>query len=251
MARRVRGARGRACASRSSRSSCWCSAWGCRSGPRAWCGPRRRGRPARSGTSCWSRTSGRRRRGRLREEPQGRREEGRRQGRGQEGRRPEGRREEGRRRPVPGARPDRGGLGERVRRHLEGRARRATSSPGGDFSGGSYSFSCTLSDHHNSDNPIIAPGKRNGAQHVHDYAGNDSTNAASNLQVLKESSTTCTNGDQSPIFWPVLRDLRQVGPDVGQDGGSLDGNVGAYRRADRRSTTPSTGTAPAPWSRCR
>jgi hypothetical protein len=99
---------------------------------------------------------------------------------------------------------------------------------GGDFSGGSYSFSCSLSDHHNSDNPIIAPGKRNGAQHVHDYAGNDSTNAASNLAVLKESSTTCTNGDQSPIFWPVLRDLRQVGPDVGQDGGSLDGNVGSY-----------------------
>ncbi|MDT7744201.1 MAG: hypothetical protein QOE59_3279 [Actinomycetota bacterium] len=99
---------------------------------------------------------------------------------------------------------------------------------GGDFSGGSYSFSCSLSDHHNSDNPIIAPGKRNGAQHVHDYAGNDSTNAASNLQVLKDSSTTCTNGDQSPIFWPVLRDLRQNGPDVGQDGGSLDGNVGSY-----------------------
>ena len=99
---------------------------------------------------------------------------------------------------------------------------------GGDFSGGSYSFDCSLSDHHNSDNPIIAPGKRNGAQHVHDYAGNDSTNAASNLAVLKESSTTCTNGDQSPIFWPVLRDLRQVGPDVGQDGGSLDGNVGSY-----------------------
>jgi hypothetical protein len=99
---------------------------------------------------------------------------------------------------------------------------------GGDFSGGSYSFSCSLSDHKNSDNPIIAPGKRNGAQHVHDYAGNDSTNAASNLAVLQESSTTCSNGDQSPIFWPVMRDLRRVGPDVEQDGGSLDGNVGSY-----------------------
>ena len=99
---------------------------------------------------------------------------------------------------------------------------------GGDFSGGSYSFTCSLSDHKNSDNPIIAPGKRNGAQHVHDYAGNDSTNAASNLALLKESSTTCTNGDQSPIFWPVLRDLRGVGPDVGQDGGGVqDGDVAA------------------------
>ncbi|MCD2191315.1 DUF1996 domain-containing protein [Actinomycetospora soli] len=101
---------------------------------------------------------------------------------------------------------------------------------GGQFSGGSYSFSCPLSDHHNSDNFIIAPGKRNGAQHTHDYAGNNSTNAASGTDqsTLEESSTTCTNGDKSPIFWPVMRDLAGVGPDVGQDGGSLDGNVGSF-----------------------
>jgi hypothetical protein len=99
---------------------------------------------------------------------------------------------------------------------------------GGDFSGGSYSVRCALSDHKNSDNPIIAPGVRNGAQHTHDYAGNESTNFASDRETLGESSTTCTNGDRSPIFWPVLRDLRGVGPDVGVDGGSLDGNVGSF-----------------------
>ena len=101
---------------------------------------------------------------------------------------------------------------------------------GGQFSGGSYSFSCPLSEHHNSDNFIIAPGKRNGAQHTHDYAGNNSTNATSGTDkdTLEEATTTCTNGDKSPIFWPVMRDLAGVGPDVGQDGGSLDGNVGSF-----------------------
>jgi len=98
---------------------------------------------------------------------------------------------------------------------------------GGVFSGGSYSVRCALSAHKNSDNPIIAPGVRNGAQHTHDYAGNESTNFASEDETLEESTTTCTNGDRSPIFWPVLRDLRGVGPDVGADGGSLDGNVGS------------------------
>ena len=99
---------------------------------------------------------------------------------------------------------------------------------GGDFSGGSYSIECSLADHKNPDNPIIAPGVRNGAQHVHDYAGNESTNANSDSESLGQATTTCTNGDQSPFFWPVLRNLNGVGPDVGQDGGSLDGNVGSY-----------------------
>ncbi|WP_433037061.1 DUF1996 domain-containing protein [Actinomycetospora sp. CA-053990] len=99
---------------------------------------------------------------------------------------------------------------------------------GGVFSGGSYSIRCAMSAHHNSDNFIIAPGVRNGAQHTHDYAGNEGTNFASEDETLEESSTTCTNGDRSPIFWPVLRDLRGVGPDVGADGGSLDGNVGSF-----------------------
>ena len=99
---------------------------------------------------------------------------------------------------------------------------------GGDFSGGSFRIECGLSPHKNSDNPIIAPGVRNGAQHTHDYAGNESTNFASDSDSLAQAGTTCTNGDQHPFFWPVLRDLTGTGPDVGADGGSLDGNVGSF-----------------------
>ncbi|MFC5139444.1 DUF1996 domain-containing protein [Actinomycetospora rhizophila] len=105
--------------------------------------------------------------------------------------------------------------------------RGAFSGEGGAFSGGSYTIRCAVSDHKNSDNYLITPGKRNGAQHVHDYAGNEGTNFASEREVLEETATTCSNGDRSPIFWPVLRDLRAPGPDVGVDGGSLDGNVGS------------------------
>ncbi|WP_433800970.1 DUF1996 domain-containing protein [Actinomycetospora sp. CA-084318] len=97
---------------------------------------------------------------------------------------------------------------------------------GGSFSEGSYSVDCGVSDHNNSDNYMAAPGKRNGAQHVHDYVGNTSTNANSNDDSLQAAGTSCKNGDKSTFFWPVLRDLNGTGDDVGQDGGSLDGNVG-------------------------
>ncbi|MDT7743943.1 MAG: hypothetical protein QOE59_3021 [Actinomycetota bacterium] len=98
---------------------------------------------------------------------------------------------------------------------------------GGEFTGGSYSVNCGVSDHNNSDNYMAAPGKRNGAQHVHDYVGNTSTNANSTDDSLAAADTTCANGDKSTFFWPVLRNLNGQGPDVGQDGGSLDGNVGS------------------------
>ena len=97
---------------------------------------------------------------------------------------------------------------------------------GGEFSGGSYSVDCGVSDHNNSDNYMAAPGKQNGAQHVHDYVGNTTTNADSDEESLQEGATSCVNGDQSVFFWPVVRDLGGTGPDVGEDGGSLDGNVG-------------------------
>ncbi|WP_018331666.1 DUF1996 domain-containing protein [Actinomycetospora chiangmaiensis] len=97
---------------------------------------------------------------------------------------------------------------------------------GGVFSGGSYSVDCGRSDHNNSDNYMAAPGKRNGAQHTHDYVGNTSTNGNSTDESLDAAGTSCRNGDRSTFFWPVLRDLNGVGNDVGKDGGSLDGNVG-------------------------
>ncbi|HEY2223588.1 DUF1996 domain-containing protein [Actinomycetospora sp.] len=98
---------------------------------------------------------------------------------------------------------------------------------GGVFSGGSSAVDCGVSDHNNSDNFIAAPGKRNGAQHVHDYVGNNSTNANSDDGSLNAAGTSCANGDKSTFYWPVLRDLNGQGPDVGQDGGSKDGNVGS------------------------
>lgn len=110
---------------------------------------------------------------------------------------------------------------------------------GGEFgeggrrlSGGSYSVDCGVSDHNNSDNYMAAPGKRNGAQHVHDYVGNESTDANSDADSLEQAGTSCVNGDQSTFFWPVLRDLNGTGPDVGEDGGSLDGNRGAILRPE-------------------
>ncbi len=98
---------------------------------------------------------------------------------------------------------------------------------GGAFSGGSYSVDCGVSDHNNSDNYMAAPGKRNGAQHVHDYVGNESTNADSDDDSLEQAGTSCGNGDQSTFFWPVLRDINGPSPDEGEDGGSLDGNTGS------------------------
>ncbi|MDD7922601.1 DUF1996 domain-containing protein [Actinomycetospora chibensis] len=102
---------------------------------------------------------------------------------------------------------------------------------GGVFSGASYAVDCGVSDHNNSDNYMAAPGKRNGAQHVHDYVGNQTTNADSDDDSLQEAAddgqTSCTNGDGSTFFWPVLRDINGASPDEGQDGGSLDGNVGS------------------------
>jgi hypothetical protein len=108
---------------------------------------------------------------------------------------------------------------------------------GGVFSGGSSTVNCGVGDHNNSDNFIAAPGKRNGAQHVHDYVGNTSTNANSNDGSLNDASTSCGNGDKSTFYWPVLRDLNGQGPDVGQDGGSLDGNVGSILKPTNVSLT--------------
>jgi predicted outer membrane protein len=78
----------------------------------------------------------------------------------------------------------------------------------------------------NSDNWIAAPGKVNGAQHMHDYLGSAATDASTDAGDLLVSETTCDLDNRSTFFWPVLRDTAQVGPDDNQDGGGLDGNVG-------------------------
>ncbi|HKN56630.1 MAG TPA: hypothetical protein VJX66_29345, partial [Amycolatopsis sp.] len=73
---------------------------------------------------------------------------------------------------------------------------------------GSFTVNCgTDADggHQNPDNFIAQPGIKNGAQHLHDYVGNLTTNADSSLQSLLKGGTTCKNGDKSAYFWPVIR----------------------------------------------
>jgi len=97
---------------------------------------------------------------------------------------------------------------------------------GGELSGGSYTVNCGTSDHRNPSNFMVAPGNPNGAQHTHDYVGNKTTDENSDEASLEAGGTTCTNGDRSAFFWPVLRDLNGTGDDANEDGGGLDGNVG-------------------------
>ncbi|SEC91914.1 protein of unknown function [Amycolatopsis tolypomycina] len=72
---------------------------------------------------------------------------------------------------------------------------------------GTFTVDCGRNEnkHFNPDNFIAQPGVRNGAQHLHDYVGNLSTNADSNNKSLLKAGTTCRNGDKSAYFWPVVR----------------------------------------------
>jgi hypothetical protein len=99
-------------------------------------------------------------------------------------------------------------------------------------SAGSFISPCgtNAEGHRNSDNFMAAPGKRNGSQHVHDYVGNLSTDALSTAQSLAAAGTTCTNGDLSTYFWPVLRNTAASGSDARAHGGGVDGNFGEILR---------------------
>jgi hypothetical protein len=108
------------------------------------------------------------------------------------------------------------------------RVRQPRSAGGG--STGLFTSSCGTNagqKHSNPDNVIVAPGVQNGAHHIHDYVGNLDTSAFSTDQTLAAAGTTCTNGDQSTYYWPVVR-LR-----AGQDGSDraaqsqVDGNTGS------------------------
>lgn len=104
--------------------------------------------------------------------------------------------------------------------------------PGRDASTGTFTSTCgtNAEGHRNSDNFMVTPGKRNGAQHVHDYVGNLSTNAFATDESLHAAATTCDRDDRSTYFWPVLRDTAKRGGDALVDGGGLDGNVGEILR---------------------
>jgi hypothetical protein len=101
-----------------------------------------------------------------------------------------------------------------------------------DASTGTFQVRCGRNEnnHRNSDNYMATPGKRNGAQHVHDYVGNLSTDAFSDDDSLHKAGTTCDRDNKSTFFWPVLRDTSKRGDDVDKDGGGRDGNFGQILR---------------------
>lgn len=103
---------------------------------------------------------------------------------------------------------------------------------GSDASTGSFTSVCGTNgeNHRNSDNFMVAPGKVNGAQHVHDYVGNLSTDAFSDDESLGAADTTCAKGDKSTYYWPVLRNVKGRDDDANEDGGGLDGNIGRILR---------------------
>ncbi|MEV5479841.1 MULTISPECIES: DUF1996 domain-containing protein [Streptomyces] len=97
---------------------------------------------------------------------------------------------------------------------------------GGNATTGSFTTECGRNEdgHFNSDNVIVTPGVSNGAHHTHDYVGNKATDAFSDDNKLAASDTTCTNGDQSTHYWPVLRKLD--GNAEQKPGAAQDANVG-------------------------
>jgi hypothetical protein len=100
--------------------------------------------------------------------------------------------------------------------------------PGPGASTGTVTEDCGVDaeNHHNADNLVVSPGLTNGAHHTHDYVGNLSTTAFSTNASLAAAPTTCTDGDKSTYFWPVLRRQDQPGTDPHAVGGGHDGNLG-------------------------
>jgi hypothetical protein len=100
---------------------------------------------------------------------------------------------------------------------------------------GSFTTKCGTNENENrnSDNVIVAPGVSNGAQHQHDYVGNQANNAFASDQDLANGNTSCQNqGDKSSYFWPVLRVQDGTADiDANAAGGGQDGNVGRIVQA--------------------
>jgi hypothetical protein len=64
------------------------------------------------------------------------------------------------------------------------------------------------------DNPVAQPGIKNGAEHVHDFVGNQAITADTPDEALAAAGTTCRNGDKSSYFWPVVRIDKAVRADT-------------------------------------
>ncbi|MET8689672.1 DUF1996 domain-containing protein [Streptomyces sp. NPDC004732] len=101
---------------------------------------------------------------------------------------------------------------------------------GRNASRGTFTTKCGRNENgkFNPDNVIVAPGVSNGAHHMHDYVGNQATDAFSSDDDLANGRTSCRNqGDKSTYYWPVLRLQNGQNEDDAQaDGGGKDQNVG-------------------------
>lgn len=89
----------------------------------------------------------------------------------------------------------------------------AAPASGADSSPGSVVVECGRNEqgHYNEDNLVVSPGLRSGAHHTHAYVGNLSTDAMSTEDSLDAAATSCTGGDRSTYYWPVLRRLDRPG----------------------------------------
>lgn len=72
---------------------------------------------------------------------------------------------------------------------------------------GTYTWDCGRNEqgHRNTANVVVTPGDPGPAHHVHDYVGNLGVQDDSTVDSIVGAPTTCTNGDDSTYYWPVLR----------------------------------------------
>ncbi|MFE5806409.1 DUF1996 domain-containing protein [Streptomyces sp. NPDC056491] len=103
----------------------------------------------------------------------------------------------------------------------------AAPAPGAEGSAGSMVVNCGRNEqgHYNEDNLVVSPGLTGGAHHTHAYVGNLSTNALSTDASLAAAATSCTGGDRSTYYWPVLRRPDRAGTHA-HEGSAGHGNVG-------------------------
>lgn len=101
--------------------------------------------------------------------------------------------------------------------------------PARGASRGSFVSRCGTNEngHQNPDNFIVAPGKANGAHHLHDYVGNVSADAFSTNESLRAAGTTCRAGDRSTYFWPVLRVRERAATGARHEAGDAHGAGGS------------------------
>jgi hypothetical protein len=101
--------------------------------------------------------------------------------------------------------------------------------PQGDATTGTFTVDCGRNEngHFNPDNFIAAPGVQNGAEHLHDYVGNLTTDANSSNNSLEGGGTTCKNGDESAYFWPVIRIDKGQAEAAAAAGNAAAGNAAA------------------------